>query len=119
MNNPITFQRVESAALFAAATFVYFHNHLSWIFYLLLLFSFDIFMIGYAVNNRVGAFMYNIGHSMIVPSVLIISYAVHPNRIILGCACLWVAHIGIDRALGYGLKLTSGFQHTHLGTIGK
>ena len=28
------------------------------------------------------------------------------------------AHIGIDRALGYGLKLPSGFKHTHLGVIG-
>ena len=27
--------------------------------------------------------------------------------------------IGIDRALGYGLKYTAGFGLTHLGRIGK
>ena len=32
---------------------------------------------------------------------------------------LWLAHIGIDRALGYGLKYATGFSYTHLGRIGK
>jgi hypothetical protein len=30
-----------------------------------------------------------------------------------------MAHIGIDRALGYGLKYSAGFGFTHLGRIGK
>jgi hypothetical protein len=34
-------------------------------------------------------------------------------------AIVWFAHIGLDRALGYGLKYADGFQHTHLGTIGR
>jgi hypothetical protein len=33
-------------------------------------------------------------------------------------ALIWLAHIGIDRALGYGLKYASGFGFTHLGRIG-
>ena len=32
---------------------------------------------------------------------------------------IWLAHIGIDRALGYGLKYSTGFGFTHLGRIGK
>ena len=28
------------------------------------------------------------------------------------------AHVGWDRALGYGLKLPTGFKDTHLGRIG-
>lgn len=31
----------------------------------------------------------------------------------------WAFHIGVDRALGYGLKLPDAFTHTHLGWIGK
>jgi hypothetical protein len=34
-------------------------------------------------------------------------------------ALIWAAHIGMDRALGYGLKETSGFTRTHLGRVGK
>jgi hypothetical protein len=30
-----------------------------------------------------------------------------------------LAHIGLDRALGYGLKYNAGFVFTHLGRIGK
>lgn len=30
-----------------------------------------------------------------------------------------VAHVGMDRAVGYGLKLPTSFQDTHLGRIGR
>ena len=29
-------------------------------------------------------------------------------------ALVWAAHIGVDRAVGYGLKYPTGFKHTHL-----
>ena len=32
---------------------------------------------------------------------------------------IWIAHIGMDRMLGYGLKYASGFADTHLGRIGR
>lgn len=118
MDGPTAFQRVEGAAIFVSATIIYFYNDLSWIFYLVLLFTFDIFMIGYAINRRVGAVVYNIGHSLIFPSLLVVVFMFAPGSILLGLICLWFAHVGIDRALGYGLKLSSGFKHTHLGYIG-
>lgn len=39
--------------------------------------------------------------------------------LVLSIAMIWLAHIGIDRALGYGLKYSRGFGFTHLGRIGK
>jgi hypothetical protein len=38
---------------------------------------------------------------------------------VTACGILWLAHAGFDRMLGYGLKLPSGFQDTHLGRIGR
>jgi hypothetical protein len=38
---------------------------------------------------------------------------------LLSVAFIWLAHIGIDRALDYGLKYSTGFAFTHLGRIGK
>jgi len=119
MNSHILFQRLEGAAIFIAATAIYFHSHLSWVWYVVLLFSFDIFMLGYVRNARAGAWVYNLGHSMVIPALLAIVYAFHGGIWLLGLACLWFAHIGIDRAMGYGLKLKSGFKDTHLGTMGK
>jgi hypothetical protein len=36
---------------------------------------------------------------------------------VLWVTSIWTAHIGFDRALGYGLKDTSGFKNTHLQRI--
>jgi hypothetical protein len=118
MTGPILFQRLEGAAIFVAATAVYFSSHLNWVLYIVLLFAFDIFMLGYVVNPRVGAVVYNLGHSMILPALLVLVYLATGHGVILGLTCLWFAHIGIDRAAGYGLKLSSGFHDTHLGRVG-
>jgi hypothetical protein len=37
----------------------------------------------------------------------------------LPIVAIWLAHIGFDRALSYGLKYADAFSHTHLGTIGR
>lgn len=81
--------------------------------------AFDISMAGYFINNRVGALSYNIGHSMIGPAILIVVYIMTENQAALFIALLWLFHIFVDRAMGYGLKHVTGFQHTHLGSIGK
>ena len=41
------------------------------------------------------------------------------SPLVLSIAMIWLAHIGIDRALGYGLKYGAGFTFTHLGRIGR
>jgi len=41
------------------------------------------------------------------------------SPLVLSIAIIWLAHIGFDRTLGYGLKYTEGFGFTHLGRIGK
>jgi hypothetical protein len=30
-----------------------------------------------------------------------------------------IAHVGMDRSAGYGLKLSTSFKDTHLGRIGR
>jgi hypothetical protein len=35
----------------------------------------------------------------------------------LQLALIWLAHIGADRALGYGLKYPTRFQDTHLQRV--
>jgi hypothetical protein len=32
---------------------------------------------------------------------------------------IWIGHIGFDRALGYGLKYSTGFGDSHLGQLGR
>jgi hypothetical protein len=119
INNPVFFQRIEGAAIFATATFTYFNQSFDSLVYVLLLFAFDVSMLGYLANPKVGAYLYNIVHSLVAPSLLIVLFIINDSQLVLGTALLWFAHIGMDRALGYGLKFTTGFKHTHLGDIGK
>ena len=114
----ITFLRLEGAAVFALSFIAYDKLGLSWWYWLLLLVP-DIFMIGYVKNKGLGALSYNIGHSYISPAVLaLIAYGLD-WKVGYGLAIIWVAHIAMDRLLGYGLKKPEGFEHTHLGKIGK
>ncbi len=46
-------------------------------------------------------------------------YETRHAPLILSIAMIWLAHIGFDRALGYGLKYENGFGVTHMGRIGK
>jgi len=71
----------------------------------------DLSLLGYLARPRIGAAVYNAGHSLIGPAVLA------PFAPLL--ALVWVAHLGFDRALGYGLKYGSGFAMTHLGILGR
>ena len=76
-------------------------------------------MLGYLIGPRAGAAVYNVAHTtaLALPLALAGFFAGEPA--LLAVALIWIAHIGFDRALGYGLKYPSGFGDTHLGRIGR
>src|SRR5690606_19155002 len=78
----------------------------------------DLAMIGYAFGPRAGAHAYNMAHTYLLPALLAgLGLWVAPA--LLPVACAWLAHIGMDRALGFGLKSATEFGLTHLGRIGR
>ncbi len=109
--------------LLAALAFVEFDGQgalgLSWWFLPLVFFAPDLSMLGYFDGPRIGAIAYNAAHTYALP-IVIGAFAFHAlSRAPFALCLVWIAHIGFDRALGYGLKYTSGFSDTHLGRIGK
>src|ERR671923_2580227 len=79
----------------------------------------DLSIVGYLVGPRVGAVTYNAAHNLVVSlGLLAIGWFAAIAFVALAGAAL-TAHVGMDRTLGYGLKLPSGFQDTHLGRIGR
>lgn len=119
MTRTLTLLRLEGLALFAAGVVLYAALGGSWWLFLLLLFAPDLFMLGYLRGPRVGAAVYNLGHVTLVPVLVgLASYALGAP-IGVQVAIIWLAHIGMDRMLGYGLKEPTGFQDTHLGRMGK
>ena len=85
---------------------------------LLLLFP-DLLMVGYAASSRVGAWSYDLAHSYPLPALLGAVATAAAEPLWQGVALIWFAHIGMDRAVGYGLKYETDFRDTHLGRIGR
>lgn len=75
----------------------------------------DIAMVGYLAGKRLGAHLYNMAHATPLPVVLLGVGYWGDDRLVGALALIWLAHIGLDRLLGYGLKYNDRFAHTHLG----
>ena len=88
---------------------------------------FDLSMLGYLRSPAAGAIGYNIVHNYAWPAAfgaaaLVLSANGALPALATGSgiiASAWAFHVGVDRMLGYGLKLPDAFQHTHLGSIGR
>ena len=111
--------RLEWAIVAVAAVGFYGSTGMSWWLFGLLILTPDLSMFGYLAGPRVGALAYNALHVLILPVPLLIAGHMSGNATVVAVALIWIAHIAIDRALGYGLKLSTGFQDTHLGRIGR
>jgi len=111
--------RFEGAALLAAASFAYWRLDASWGQFALLFLIPDLSLLGYLAGTRVGAIAYNAAHTTIGPLALGSVGLFFDNALLLQLALIHLAHIGFDRALGYGLKYGTAFGDTHLGRIGR
>jgi hypothetical protein len=79
----------------------------------------DLSMVGYLGSPRLGSITYNAAHNLVLPVVLLgLGWWTGTPWLLLAGA-VFVTHIGLDRALGYGLKLPTDFRDTHLGRIGR
>ncbi len=120
MNRPISILlRAERALVLAASVLGYAQLGGGWWLFLLCLLLPDLSILGYGSGNaRVGAAIYNAGHTYLAPGLLALAWFASGAEILLLLALVWTAHIGMDRALGFGLKLPGGFRQTHLGELG-
>ncbi|PSL17746.1 DUF4260 domain-containing protein [Shimia abyssi] len=106
--------RLEGFAIGLAAIFAYASLEQSWTLFAILFLSPDLAMLGYAFGARVGAIAYNAMHGYIAPAAVGTIGWVAGWSEAIALVTIWVAHIGLDRAIGYGLKHRSGFKTTHL-----
>ena len=114
---PLVFLRLEGAALLAAATTAYHATGASWWLYAALFLAPDLSFAGYFGGPQVGAVVYNLAHTIIGPLALGVFGLQTRNPIAVQIALIWLAHIGFDHLLGYGLKYNKGFAFTHLGQL--
>ena len=111
--------KVEELAMFLFAGFLFLNTGFAWWWFPVLLLVPDVSMVGYAINNKIGAYLYNIVHHKgVALLVYVIGFSMEVATIALAGIILF-AHSSMDRLFGFGLKYTDSFQDTHLGQRGE
>lgn len=126
---PRRWLRAEGAAVFLLATLLYATTDRGWWLFFALFFVPDVSFAAYLLGRGAGALGYNLLHSYLLPLALLPLTRTHVDVLLPGLSAfdftpatqvfplVWIAHIGFDRMLGYGLKYPSDFKDTHLGRL--
>lgn len=108
---------MEGLVVLVLSIYFYFHLHFSWIVFLVLLLAPDLSALGYLKNVKIGSVVYNLFHTYTIPAVIMVCGLLIDNSHTLMISLIWIAHIGMDRMFGYGLKYPTKFQDTHLNRV--
>lgn len=114
-----TMLRLEGLCVLIASLFAYAQFGAGWGVFAACFLLPDLSFAGYLAGARVGACAYNAAHSYVGALAFLVAAAAFPAQVPFAVGLIWCAHIGFDRALGYGLKYPQGFGYTHLGVIGR
>jgi hypothetical protein len=109
--------RVEGLALLVAALVLYFHLGFGWGLLVVLALAPDLSFAGYLAGPRAGALAYNLAHTEVWAAALVVGGVLGGVDALVQVALVWLAHIGVDRLLGYGLKYPTAFRDTHLQRV--
>ena len=108
---------VEGAAVAIAAVALYFHAGYPWWLLVVLALAPDLSAAGFLAGPRVGTAAYDVAHTYAWPVALAAAGVLSETDLVVQLGLIWMTHIGVDRAIGYGLKYPSGFKDTHLQRV--
>jgi hypothetical protein len=114
LTKPRWLLHLEGACILALTLVLYQAGHFRWWLFAVLLLAPDLAMLGYFANVKIGAALYNLVHTEIGPVLLLVASVAVPLPGSEPYALIWLAHLGMDRMLGYGLKYPTQFKDTHL-----
>ena len=117
LSGPALWLRLEGLTVLITAVLLYAQLEAGWLFFALLLLTPDLAMLPYLINPRLGALAYNVVHTYVLPLALALVTYLGGYLTLLALALIWLAHIGMDRTVGYGLKYGDDFKHTHLQEV--
>lgn len=109
--------RLEGLAIGVAAIVLFAEVDASWWIFVALILAPDVAFVAYAAGPRIGAAAYNLTHNLILPIALGTTGVLVDSAPTTAVALTWLAHIGVDRLLGYGLKYPTAFKDTHMQRV--
>lgn len=116
---PRTWLRLEGLAALVGGVAAYRALGGDWIWLIPALLAVDLSMVGYLVGPHPGAITYNLAHNWFTAGIVVGLGLVTGIAWLTLAGCVLVAHTGVDRLAGYGLKYAPAFGDTHLGWIGR
>ena len=108
---------LEGLAALTGALALYFDAGFGWLLLVVLFLAPDLSMLGYLGGPRMGALAYDLVHTYVGPVALGLVGVLGDVDTASQVALIWLAHIGMDRLLGYGLKYPTAFKDTHLQRV--
>lgn len=109
--------KIEELLMFILGIFAFAQLDYVWWWFLVLILTPDIGMLGYAVNTKIGAFTYNVFHHKGIAIVVYILGIYSQIEWVQLIGVILFSHASMDRIFGYGLKYNDSFKHTHLGNL--
>ncbi|MBT8314763.1 MAG: DUF4260 domain-containing protein [Maribacter sp.] len=113
-----TLIKLEELMLLVLGIFMFGLLGYQWWWFLVLILTPDIGMLGYLFGKRLGAITYNLFHHKGLAIILYFVGMYFSSPIIQLAGIILFSHASLDRVFGYGLKYNKGFKYTHLGEIG-
>lgn len=114
-----TLLKSEELGLFILGIYLFSQLDYAWWWFIVLILTPDIGMLGYAVNNKTGALIYNLFHHKGIAVLVYLSGFYFTQDLLTLAGVILFSHASMDRIFGYGLKYPESFNLTHLGIIGK
>ncbi|HLF68088.1 MAG TPA: DUF4260 domain-containing protein [Gaiellaceae bacterium] len=108
---------LEGLVVLVAAIALYFDTGYGWPALVVLFLAPDLSILGYLGGSRLGALTYDVVHTYVLPVALGAVGLLAGAETATQVALIWLAHIGMDRLLGFGLKYPGGFKDTHLQRV--
>jgi hypothetical protein len=109
--------QAEGVAVFAAALALYIDADFSILALALLFLAPDLAFIAFLIDPRAGAIVYDLVHVEVWPVLLGAYGALAGEQLAVQIALIWLAHLGLDRAVGYGLRYPDAPGESHLDRV--
>jgi hypothetical protein len=109
---PTALERIEAAALLALAVVLYARLDAGWSRFALLFLAPDLAALGFLAGPTVGAACDNAAHAAVLPAALAAYGLLAHSWTALSGALIWLAHLALDRTLGYRLREPDGARRT-------
>ena len=114
---PRVLLRLEGLVVFAGAVVLYVDASYSIVAFAALFLAPDLSFLGYLAGRRSGSVIYNAVHTYVGPVALGVAGVLTDTDVAVQVALIWIAHIGVDRALGFGLRYPTDSKDTHLDRV--